>query len=88
MAEKIVMVDGKNHIEIPMEENLYILEAKVGPNNWKEIVDIYPDMGIESRYSSEKQALLTKSKLKSSLSTNWKGKYKKHPIRVRKMEFD
>lgn len=60
----------------------FVLEAKVAPNKWVEIAELYPQIDIASRYIRYEDAYQAKGKLKSALAGPWKSTYKKKPIRV------
>ncbi len=66
-----------------MAGTIFILEAKVAPNQWDEITSIYPRLEMESRYDDKEEALIAKAKLKWILAGSWKKTYKKRPIRIR-----
>lgn len=69
-----------------MSTALFILEAKKAPNTWVDIQTVYPQDEILSLYSNIEEANAGKTRLKSLLAARWKGKFKKHPIRIRELD--
>ena len=67
--------------------SLYVLEAKLAPNVWERVDNVYPEIeNLRAYYTAKEDAHLTKSSLKKLLSTRKNLINKKHPIRVRKIE--
>ena len=67
-------------------ERCFLLEAKLGPNEWCPIGEVYPHSGVHGPFAIREDADQAKSKLKSLLLGAWKGKYRKRPIRIRAVE--
>jgi hypothetical protein len=64
---------------------LFVLEAKLGPNDWCSVGDVYPQVELSSYYCNHESARLAKSKLKTLLLGFYKGRYRKKPIRIREV---
>lgn len=64
----------------------FLLEAKLGPNEWFPVWEVYPHSGLHRSFACPEEAHRAKSKLKSLLLGAWKGKYHKRPIRIRAVE--
>lgn len=67
------------------KQPLFVLEAKTGPNEWQNIQEAYPDLHLAGTYLEREEAHLAKASLKSLLLGPWKGRLKKHPVRVREV---
>ncbi len=67
-------------------KEVYILEAKLGPNKWVSVDKVYPEIqGLKAVFFTEEDAKNSKGALKSLLNSNENFKRKKKPIRVRKL---
>ena len=64
---------------------LFVLEAKTAPNQWVNIAAVYPQDEMPGVFHHREEAASAKSALKTLLAGKWKGRYKKHPIRVREV---
>ncbi len=74
-------------LAVEKADELYVIEAKLGPNNWERVDRVYPEIeGLKAYYTSKEDAHLAKSSLKSLLSGRLKGTLKKRPIRIRKVK--
>jgi hypothetical protein len=79
---------GDNICLIAMEKAgaIYVLEAKLGQNLWERVDKAYPELeNLRAYYVSQEDAHLTKSSLKKLLNSPAKQKFKKRPIRIRKI---
>lgn len=79
---------GDNICLVAMERAgaIYVLEAKLGPNLWERVDKVYPELeSLKAYYVSQEDAHLTKSSLKKLLNGPAKQKFKKRPIRIRKI---
>lgn len=66
-------------------KKLFILEAKLGPHEWRAVCDVYPHADCSSCYDNQDEARRAKSSLKTLLLGPWKGRYRKKPIRIREI---
>ncbi len=66
-------------------EGRFVLEAKTGPNEWEPVEHFYPGGEYIGPFVHEGAARLAKASLKNRLNGKWKGRYPKHPIRVREV---
>ncbi|RLB17813.1 MAG: hypothetical protein DRG63_03235 [Deltaproteobacteria bacterium] len=74
-------------IAVEKTEAFYVLEAKVGPNTWKPVDEVYTEIeGLRSYYFDEDSARLSKGALKSLLASTDSLKRIKRPIRIRKIK--
>jgi hypothetical protein len=67
----------------------YALEAKLAPNHWQRVDEIYPEIdGLKAHYGSRVQAEAAKAELKRFLirarATNGSN-VEKRPIRIRRL---
>ena len=72
---------------VPLKEveGIFVLEAKVEPNRWEPVHEVYPDIeGLASYYLSREDAALAKAALKSLLRRRAM-QPRKLPIRIRKL---
>ncbi|MGD8387093.1 MAG: hypothetical protein PVG49_08120 [Desulfobacteraceae bacterium] len=67
------------------KQPLFVLEAKVGPNAWQNIQEVYPDLHLGGTYLEREEAHLVKASLKTLLLGAWKGRLKKRPVRIREV---
>ena len=65
------------------QESRFVLEAKVGVNQWVAVERIYDQ--IISSYTHRPAAHLAKAALKEALLGKWKHRFKKYPIRIREI---
>ncbi|MBW1974683.1 MAG: hypothetical protein JRI45_03825 [Deltaproteobacteria bacterium] len=73
-------------VAVEKESSFYVVEAKLGPNHWERVDKVYPEIkGLRAYYTSEDDAKLAKSSLKSLLAGKMKGSLTKRPIRVRRI---
>jgi len=61
----------------------FALEAKIGPNRWVCIREVYPQTRLAPFYADREAAHLAKSALKTLLAGKWRKRFKKHPNRIR-----
>ena len=74
-------------IAVEKSDAIYALEAKIAPNVWKPVDQVYPDIeNLRAYYSDEETAHLSKGALKSFLHSNTHYKKLKKPVRVRKID--
>ncbi len=76
-------------VSFAMEENnhLWILEAKVEPNDWQSVDQAFSGLRpLVASFDSEAKAKSAKTKLKSYLSSTAERKLLKLPIRIRRIE--
>ncbi len=66
-------------------KQLFVLEARLGPNEWRCVCDVYPQADLIPQYDDHELASRAKSRLKSLLLGPWKNRYRKKPIRIRKV---
>jgi hypothetical protein len=72
-------------LPVKSSDELFVIEAKVAPNNWKPVHQVYTEVKyLASYYAEESAAVMAKSALKSNLRHR-KFKQTKLPIRVRKV---
>jgi len=64
---------------------LFVIEAKISPNEWKSIHTIYPQLDMSAYYTEKDDAVMAKSAIKSLLNGKWKQRIKKHPLRIRQI---
>jgi len=64
---------------------LYAVEAKMAPNEWRPVNEVYPIENLRSFFQDKTDALAAKASLKSLLIAN-KDRYRKRPLRVRAMD--
>lgn len=67
------------------EPHYFVVEAKVGPNDWRPIEEIYPHIEVVSSHIKWDHAKFAKNKLKGLLLGPYKNETKKRPIRIRKI---
>jgi len=67
------------------DQPLFVLEAKLGPNNWQTVTAAYPSADISSYFSDRDTAKRAKSNLKSMLLGPWRGRFNKRPLRIREL---
>ena len=80
---------GENICLVALEKtgSLYVLEAKIAPNVWERVNEVYPELeNLKAYYTSKEDAHLTKSSLKKLLNSKKKQSLNKWPIRMRKIE--
>lgn len=65
--------------------NFFMIEAKMGPNVWRPIGEVYPQIEQISSYREWDQAKYAKTRLKALLLGPYKNQVKKRPIRIRKI---
>ena len=68
-----------------MESYSFAIEAKMGPNDWRPIGEIYPQIELASSYREWDKAKSAKTRLKGLLLGPYKNQVKKRPIRIRKI---
>ncbi len=79
-------LDNVRLLPIGKEQEIFVLEAKMGPNEWQPVHLVYPEVeGLACCYFSENDAALAKSSLKSMLRRRGPLQHRKRPIRVRKV---
>ena len=72
-------------IAVEKKEALYVLEAKLAPNQWERVDKVYSEIkDLKAYYPDEESAKISKGALKNLLQSK-KMKEKKKPIRVRKV---
>ena len=65
---------------------VFVLEAKLGPNIWEPVDKVYPEIkGLKAVFFDEEDAKTSKAALKSLLNSREQFKHKKRPIRIRKI---
>lgn len=68
-------------------ESLYVLEAKLAPNVWKKVTEVYPAIkDLEAFYLEREAAHDAKSRLKRILGNKAKYNVQKKPLRNRKIK--
>ncbi len=74
-------------VAVEKKEVIYALEAKLAPNQWQRVDQVYPDIeGLKAYFSDYDKAKDAKSSLKSYLlSPKAKRLFKKHPLRIRQI---
>jgi hypothetical protein len=66
--------------------SLYALEAKISPQAWIPVHQVYPEIeGLRGYYSDREEAAVTKASLKSLLRYATDIRERKRPIRIRKL---
>ena len=74
-------------LAVEKNEALYVLEAKLAPNHWESIEQVYPEIeNLKAFYSTEDEARLAKGALKNYLIARKKRGIEKRPIRLRKIK--
>ena len=71
-------------LAVEKEGALYVLEAKMAPNRWKRIDQVYPEIkDLQAFFQNHEDAHDAKAAIKSFLNSP-KGKtFQKRPIRIR-----
>jgi hypothetical protein len=74
-------------VAVESKDVLFVLEAKMAPNNWERVDSVYPEIGgINAYYANQDLAKEAKGWLKGFLINNkLSPKPKKRPIRVRQV---
>ncbi len=73
-------------VAVERQDALFVLEAKLAPNHWELVSEVYPEIeGMSSYFSSKEDALLAKSSLKNLLKVLKARGVVKRPIRIRKL---
>ncbi|HEC31127.1 MAG: hypothetical protein DRG59_07680 [Deltaproteobacteria bacterium] len=73
-------------VAVEKQDALFVLEAKLAPNHWELVSEVYPEIeGMNSYFSSKEDALLAKSSLKNLLKVLKSKGIVKRPIRIRKL---
>jgi hypothetical protein len=73
-------------LPVDASQAIYIIEAKLGPNQWEPVSQVYTEIeDLRSYYLDERDALSAKASLKALLRSNRKMQAMKLPIRVRKV---
>ncbi len=68
------------------DDSRYRLEAKVSPNQWEPVDQVYPQIdGLKSEYSDPEAAHHAKAGLKSLLNSTRSYRAIKKPIRIKKI---
>jgi hypothetical protein len=67
------------------ESYCFALEAKMGPNHWQAIDEVYPQIELASLYLSSDEAKSAKNRLKGLLLGPYRNQLKKRPIRIQKI---
>jgi hypothetical protein len=74
-------------IAVHKADALFVLEAKMAPNEWMRVDEVYPEIeNLKAYFSDEDTAKLAKGALKSFLGSHKDYKKKKRPIRIRKID--
>lgn len=74
-------------LAVEKNEALYVLDAKLAPNHWESIEQVYPEIdNLKAFYGTEEEARLAKGALKNYLIAGKKRGIVKRPIRVRKIK--
>jgi hypothetical protein len=78
---------GIRLVAVAAKKELYAVEAKLAPNEWRRIDKVYPEIeGIKAYYLHKETAVEVKSWLKVFLNNNTLApKPKKRPIRIRRV---
>ncbi len=63
----------------------FMIEAKMGPNVWRPIGEVYPQIEQTLSYREWDQAKYAKTRLKALLLGPYKNQVKKRPIRILKI---
>ncbi len=79
--------DGIRLVAVEKEDVLYALDAKLGPNKWQRVDEIYPEIkNLKAYFKDYEKAKRAKADLKNFLITNKiKPALKKRPIRIRQI---
>ncbi len=73
-------------IAVERSDAIYVLEAKLGPNDWEAVDKVYPEIEkLRAFYGDEETAKLSKGALKSFLNASKDFKDKKKPVRIRRI---
>jgi hypothetical protein len=74
-------------VAVKKKETIFALEAKVAPNSWKRVDEVYPEIkGLKAYYAGNDLAKEAKGWLKCFLIHNTLSpKPKKYPIRIRQV---
>ena len=74
-------------VAVESKDVLYALEAKMAPNEWQRVDEVYPEIkGIKAYYNDQDAAREAKGWLKGFLiNNNLNPKPKKRPIRIRQV---
>lgn len=67
------------------ESPCFALEAKMGPNHWQAIDEVYPQIELPSLYLIWDEAKSAKNRLKGLLLGPYRNQFKKRPIRIQKI---
>lgn len=83
-AEKKLPADVRL-VAVKRTSEMYILEAKLGPNEWLRVDQVYPEIeDLKSFFSDGERCKAAKAALKGFLISNkLKPQLKKRPIRIR-----
>jgi hypothetical protein len=73
-------------VAVEGNEALYVVEAKLAPNVWQRVDEVYPMENLRAYYDKKEDAFAGKASLKSLLNGRLKGKLQKRPLRVRQVE--
>lgn len=74
-------------VAVENKDVLYTIEAKMAPNEWQRVDEVYPEIrGIKAYYTDQDAAREAKGWLKGFLiNNNLNPRPKKHPIRIRQV---
>ena len=73
-------------IAVEKSDAIFVLEAKIGPNEWKSVDKVYPEIErLRAFYGDEETAKLSKGALKSFLNASNDFKGRKKPVRIRRI---
>ncbi len=74
-------------VAVEKKEVIYALEAKLAPNQWRRVDQVYPEIeGLKAYFSDYDKAKDAKNSLKSYLlSPKAKRLFKKYPLRIRQI---
>ena len=83
-AEKKLPADVRL-VAVKRSDEMYVLEAKLGPNEWLRVDQVYPEIdNLKSFYRDSEACKAAKAALKGFLISNkLKPQIKKRPIRIR-----
>jgi hypothetical protein len=72
-------------VAVKRTSEMYVLEAKLAPNEWLRVDQVYPEIeGLKSYFSNGEACKTAKAALKGFLISNrLKPQLKKRPIRIR-----
>jgi hypothetical protein len=71
-------------LAVEKEGALYVLEAKLGPNRWRRVDQVYPEIdGLKPFFQRHEDAHDAKAALKSFLNSPKGRTLHKRPIRIR-----